>query len=82
MTQQQPRQIKQPLGELIRTAREKAGMTQQAAADAADIYIKSYQRFESGERSPKIESLMKLAIAFGCTLDELVGMPKPKGRRR
>jgi len=71
------------IGDRIRAAREAAKFTQQGAADAAGIGIRSYQRYESGERpSPHVEILMRLASAFGCTLDALVGMPSKKGRSK
>jgi transcriptional regulator with XRE-family HTH domain len=69
----------------IRAARERSGLTQAESAEKAGITLRSYQRFESGERSwPRIDILIRLAEVFRCSLDELVGVePLPeKGRRK
>jgi len=36
---------------VLKTARDKLGMTQQQVADKAYIQLRQYQRFESGERN-------------------------------
>lgn len=53
----------------IRTER---GMTQWQLADRIGCRQKDVSRWESGTRTPGTASLLKLAIALGCTMEELI----------
>lgn len=53
--------------------RETYGFTQKTLADKLEITIRAYQRYESGEREPKLDVLINIADIFHISLDELVG---------
>lgn len=54
----------------LRYRREEMGLTQQQVADAAQITLRQYQRFESGERSMSSASLrIGLSICAVLNLD-------------
>ena len=53
--------------------REIYGFTQKSLADKLGITIRAYQRYESGEREPKLDVLINIANIFCISLDELVG---------
>jgi len=42
-------------------------------AKAAGVSIMGYYRYETGERKPDSDTLIKLADYFGCSIDYLVG---------
>ena len=49
------------------------GFTQKQMADLLEIAPRSYQRYESGEREPNIETLVRIADFFKISLDDLIG---------
>ncbi|KKR28707.1 MAG: DNA-binding protein [candidate division CPR2 bacterium GW2011_GWD2_39_7] len=49
--------IRKELGEKIKKAREKAGLTQSEVAAAADINVSYYAQIERGEVNPSFEKL-------------------------
>lgn len=53
------------LGRLIRDSRKMAGMTQEALAKTADISTMSVRRYESGERKPTAEIMLRIMDAIG-----------------
>ena len=52
------------------------GLTQRQLADKIGCQQKDVSRWEHGERNPGAASLVKLAAALGCTIDELLA-PAP-----
>lgn len=48
------------------------GMTQKQLAEAVGCYTKDICRWELGKREPRINSLLRLAEALNCTVDELL----------
>lgn len=52
----------------LKTLREKSGLTQEDAASAAGVNIRTYQRYESGEASPSEKKKALLANAFKTSL--------------
>ena len=54
-------------------ARAKAGLTQQAVADAADLDIRTVQKIEAGELNILVTTLERLRMALNCGCDELLG---------
>lgn len=58
--------------EQIVAAREAAGLTQEAAAEAADIPLRSYQAYERGEREPKSKraAAIRKALRMGTNPDK------------
>lgn len=60
------------LGELLRRAREDAGLTQSALARRASMAPNHLVRLESGEKTtPRFETVARLATELGVSLDDL-----------
>ena len=55
----------------LQQARLKAGMSQRAAAFALSCDKRTLQRYESGEQFPTQDVLIKMKIAYACSIDEL-----------
>ena len=53
------------IGQRIKDARKKAGMTQAELASKLDIPPQSIGQWERGERRPKLETLDRIAAALG-----------------
>ncbi len=64
---------RQSIGARIRQFRESAKLTQEALAQAAEIGRVTLVRIESGEQSPRYETLVSLAQALGRPMEEVVG---------
>ena len=63
----------------LREIREVRGFRLKDVAAALGIALRSYQRYEAGERQPDIDSLVALADYFNVSLDYLVGrLDNPK----
>lgn len=56
----------------LRATRISRGYSLQQAADAADISLRSYQRYESGQIEPPYKSLIMLADFFNVPTDFLL----------
>lgn len=52
-------------GERIKELREKYGLSQEGLADAADLHRTHISLIERGQRSVRLETIEKLAIALG-----------------
>mgnify|MGYP001494892436 FL=1 len=61
-------------GKQIKEARVKAKLTQEKLAQKAGISVFTLQKYESGDRNPKIESLQKIANALGISITQLKNM--------
>lgn len=60
-------------GERLRKIRERAGLTQRSLADFIGINNSALCRYESGERLPRVEHLIKIAMVLGVpSLDWLI----------
>ena len=57
----------------IKECRLNKKLTQAQVASACKIILRSYQRYESGDREPEIDKLIALADYFDVSLDYLVG---------
>ena len=65
------------LGERIRAARKKKGLTQTELGNAVGVEIKTIHRWEKGERTPRVEELKRLAQALNVNINELLnGTPE------
>jgi len=53
------------------------GLTQKAVADYIGCSSVVYSRYETGDREPSIDTLIKIADCFEVTLDDIVGRLKP-----
>lgn len=60
------------IGEAIRSARRAAGLTQRAAAAKLQIPVSTYSNYENGHRTPKTDTLERIAAAFGISVDEIL----------
>ncbi len=61
-------------GKQIKEARVKAKLTQEKLAQKAGISVFTLQKYESGDRNPKIESLQKIANDFGIPITRIKSM--------
>lgn len=66
-------------GELIRNARQKAGITQAELARKLGISYQSIGQWERNIRKPKPESLLKLAQALEISVSVLLGVTDEDG---
>lgn len=57
----------------LRERRKKCGFTQQQMADAINVQLRAYQYYESGERSPAFDTLVKIADVLNVSIDFLLG---------
>lgn len=64
--------------ENLKHYRTLSGLTQKSLADNLNITVRAYQRYESGEREPKLDVLIALADIFCISLDDLIGRELPK----
>lgn len=60
------------LGEAIRAKRKEAGFSQEKLAEKADLSTVFVSRIERGVESPCVENLVKIAIALGVRVRDLV----------
>jgi transcriptional regulator with XRE-family HTH domain len=71
-----------PSGAALRTnlaaLRQRRGMTQIELGRRAGIAPASVSHFETGQRTPSLDTLVKLADALGTSLDSLVGRESAK----
>lgn len=69
------------MGRCLAVARERAGLSQAAAAEALGLHRHSFINWEGGSTEPLADDLLRLADLYGVTLDELTGrapLPPPK----
>lgn len=59
-------------GQAIKAARIASGLTQQAVAEAVGIIVETYQKYETGVRTPKDATLEKIAQALGIAVEVLM----------
>ena len=55
----------------IKSRREEFGLSQAELAEKADVTQSAVSRWEHGESVPLLKYQKKLAILFGCSVDEL-----------
>ena len=58
--------------EHLKNLRKKAGFTQEMLANLISFSLKTIQRWEKGERQPRMNEIKKLANALNVTEDELL----------
>src|SRR4051812_9371952 len=66
-------EIHQTLRERLRAFREMRGLTQGELGTRAGMAAASVSHFETGQRVPSLDSLLKLADALEVSLDSLLG---------
>ena len=60
------------MGEKLREARQRAGMTQAQLAEAIGCKQKDVSRWEAGQIEPGVLTVKKMAQALGCSMEDLV----------
>jgi len=68
-----PEEIAQRFGENVRRARRRAGLSQEEAAVRASLHRTEIGLLERAERTPRIDTAVKLAGAVGVPVGELLG---------
>lgn len=66
------KQLEQALGNAIASLRKEQGMTQRDLAERLHIHHSMVTRWEKGQTTPRDESLEKIALALGVTLEALL----------
>lgn len=67
--------VKRWLGTNLYRLRKEAGLTQERAAERADLDVRFYQRCEHGEANASIATLTKLGNGFGVDPSTLLDRP-------
>ena len=62
------------MGTTIAKLRKKLGLTQRQLADLAGVLHQHVSRWELGTCTPDTKSLLKLAAALNCSLDDLINV--------
>ena len=60
-------------GERLNTLRRMQGITARDMADKLDMAERSYRFYESGKRSPSLDTLVKIADILNTSTDLLLG---------
>ena len=63
-------------GQYIKSARQKAGMTQAQLAEKLGIPYQSIGQWERDIRNPKLDTLKRIAHALNITIQELMDLPR------
>ena len=74
--------MKLNIGENIRTYRRAMDMTQEELAEQLGVSYQSVSRWENGACYPDMELLPALARIFSVTMDELLGYPDDREKRK
>jgi transcriptional regulator with XRE-family HTH domain len=61
------------LGEQLKIARDKAGLTQEELAHRADVSRQYVSLLELDKKSPTVELLIRLCAAMGVSAGEIIG---------
>jgi transcriptional regulator with XRE-family HTH domain len=64
----------------LKQLRERRGLTQAELGTRASMSAASVSHFETGQRQPSLESLVKLADALEVSVDTLLGRTPMEGR--
>lgn len=59
--------------EVLKRLRIESNLTQKEIAKIINVSERTYSRYETGDREPKIETLIKLAEFYRIPIDILVG---------
>lgn len=63
-------------GESMKAARKAKGVPVDVLAKWVDIAPASIRNIENGKVCPRLDTVIRLAVALGLTLDEYIGFPK------
>jgi transcriptional regulator with XRE-family HTH domain len=70
----EPTEESRAMGQRLQQLRIAAEMSQPQLARAAGVPVSSLRNWEQGRRVPLFDAAIRLAVALGCTLDELAGI--------
>ena len=62
----------------IKDLREDADKTQQDIADIFGMYLTTYRRYETGEREPPFNFIIRLAKFYNISIDYIAGLTNDK----
>lgn len=62
------------IGGNVRKIRMKKGMTQERLAEEAELSLAAVQKLETGQNGLRLETLIRIALVLGVSLDILVGI--------
>lgn len=65
----------------LRKIRTESGLSMKDVASKMAVSEITISRWETGTREPSIESLIKLAQCFSCSVDDLIGGSNPTPTR-
>ena len=57
----------------LKELRERKGLSMREAAKQLGLAPSNYHNYETGEREPNSEMLIKLANFYGCSIDYMIG---------
>lgn len=57
----------------LRRQRRRSGLSQEAVGFRAELHRTQIGLLERGARTPRIDTLIKLAVALDCSPDDLIG---------
>ena len=66
----------------LKTKRGESMLSREELAAKAGIAVDSIALVESGSSTPNLDTAYALAVALGCGIDDLVGLPLPDERGR
>jgi len=69
------------MADRVKRLREAAGMSQPQLAEKAGISVWLVRRWEQTGRTPLFGTVVKVADALGCSLDELAGRTPPPRKK-
>jgi transcriptional regulator with XRE-family HTH domain len=67
-----PQKHRKALGEIIRSYRKQAGISQERLAEKADLHHNFVGEIERGQKAATIDTLLKIAKALGIRVRDLV----------
>ncbi|WP_309888873.1 helix-turn-helix domain-containing protein [Archangium sp.] len=68
-----PKELSRHLGNVAREARQKAGLTQQEAAERIGVATEVYGRMERGRMLPSLPTLLRVCRTLGLDANPLLG---------
>ncbi len=64
----------------IRDLREDADKSQQEIADIFGMYLTTYRRYETGEREPPFNFIIRIAKFYNVSIDYIAGLTNNKSK--
>src|SRR5262245_47632982 len=77
-----PTEWEQQMSQRLQELRRARGMTQAELSAAAGVGLDSYRKWESGKRTPMLDTAAKLAKALGVTVGVLAGSEPMPGKKK